>query len=188
MRKAAKTVLPALLIILIFLGFYLYTAEGSVQGPTQPILFSHKIHAGDNQIPCAYCHAYTAVSPSAGIPSVQKCLGCHNQVAGRDVEYQYDGKTINIQKEIQKLKEYGNSGVPIPWVRVHYLPDHVHFLHSRHIQRGFECKACHGEVQKMDVVHRVHDLKMGWCINCHEANAKNKIEVAQLKDCFTCHY
>jgi hypothetical protein len=191
MGKQVKVLPFVLLPILILLGFYLYTAENtaesSTEGPRQPILFSHKIHAGENQIACEYCHSYVAVSPWPGIPSLQKCMGCHSQVAGRDIEYEYNGKKINIKQEIQKVKDYWDKKTPIPWVRVHYLPDHVHFNHKRHILRGLECKTCHGEVEKMDVVHRVNKMEMGWCIGCHEQNAKDEEELTRLKDCLTCH-
>jgi len=184
------TILPfVLLLILILLGLRFYpTAESSTKGPTQPILFSHKIHAGDNQIACQYCHSYVAISPWAGIPSIQKCMGCHSQVAGRDVEYQFDGQKINIRQEIQKVKEYWDKKMSIPWVRVTYLPDFVHFTHKRHILRKFECKTCHGEVQTMDVVYKVNKLEMGWCIGCHTQNAKDEQQLTELKDCLTCHY
>ena len=189
MGNVAKIVLTGLLVVVIVLGFYFYTAEGSIRGPEQPVLFSHKIHAGENQIACTYCHSYVAESSWAGIPSVQKCMGCHAHVAGRDIEYEYNGETINIQEELKKFKDnYGTKNIPIPWTKVYYLPDHAHFVHSRHIRRGFECKMCHGEVQNMDAVYRVQDLKMGWCVSCHEANARDENELALLKDCFTCHY
>ena len=193
MRGLAKFLPFALLAVLILTGLYFYPfnqpAESSTKGPTQPILFSHKIHAGENQIACEYCHSYVAISPWPGIPSVQKCMGCHNQVAGRDVEYVLDdGSKINIKNEIAKVKEYWNKKTPIPWIKVHYLPEFVHFTHKRHIKRGFQCADCHGQVQTMDVVHKVNKLEMGWCLGCHEQNAKDHEQLTQLKDCLTCHY
>jgi Cytochrome c7 and related cytochrome c len=194
MRIWAKILLLVLLPIVVFALAYFYFGKVTIgrileAGPEQPIFFSHKIHAGDNQIPCQYCHNYVAKSTTAGVPSLQRCMGCHNQVAGRDVQY----KAINIQKEIQKLKGYWEKsqaeGISqIQWIRVHNLPEYVHFTHKRHILHGFECKTCHGEIQEMDVVHTVHKLEMGWCIGCHEANAKDQEQLTYLKDCATCHY
>ena len=103
MGNIANIVLPGLLVVVIVLSFYFYTAEGGMRGLEQPVPFSHKIHAGENKIACTYCHSYAAVFPWPGIPSVQKCMGCHAQVAGRDVEYEYDGETINIQEEVKKF-------------------------------------------------------------------------------------
>lgn len=163
-------------------------AESRPEGPTQPILFSHKIHAGENQIPCQYCHSYVAISAKPGIPSVQKCMGCHTQIVGKDELY-VDGEVkINFNSEISKLREYWDKKTPMPWVRVHYLAEYVRFKHKPHIRRGFECQTCHGEVEKMHVVKRVHKLEMGWCITCHEQNAKDEKELTRLKDCLTCHY
>ncbi|MGE5445515.1 MAG: cytochrome c3 family protein [Ignavibacteriales bacterium] len=187
-------ILLAFLLIAVFAIAYFYLGKITIGrilggGPEQPIFFSHKIHAGDNQIPCQYCHLYVTKSTTAGIPSLQRCMSCHNQVAGRDVQY----KAINIQKEIQKLKAYWEKsqaeGVSqIQWIRVHNLPEYVHFTHKRHILRGFDCSVCHGDVKNMDVVHRVGKLNMGWCINCHMANAKDQEQLTLLKDCATCHY
>ncbi|MGQ0792837.1 MAG: cytochrome c3 family protein [Deltaproteobacteria bacterium] len=189
MRKWVKILPFVLLAVVAPLGFYFYPkAESSPKGPQQPIVFSHKIHATENQIPCQYCHSYVGKAELPGIPSMQKCMGCHTQVAGQDVDYEYEGGKINIKQEIQKLRDYWDKKTPIAWTKVHYLPEHVHFNHKRHIKRGFECKTCHGEVEKMDVVHRVNKLEMGWCIGCHTENAKNEQELTQLRDCLTCHY
>lgn len=173
------------------------SAHSGDEGPAQPVLFSHKIHAGDNQIPCQTCHSYAEISRYPGIPSVKKCMGCHSYVAGRDVEYTTQGgQTINIRQEINKVKGYWSRQEPIPWARVTGmyghgaagLPEHVKFNHKRHIKRGFDCATCHGEVEKMDVVYKAKDMTMGFCISCHEAKADDEQHKTELKDCLTCHY
>ena len=198
--KITIKVLPICIIALAAVTFF-HTfndnAESKDKGPKQPVLFSHKIHAGDNQIECRYCHNFVDVSPHPGIPSVKKCMGCHSQVSGRDVEYTTKGgQTINIKEEIQKVKDYWERKEPIPWVKVTGLygtksagmPEYVHFTHKRHIKRGFECQTCHGEVEKMDVVEKANDITMGFCVRCHEQNADNEQHLTELKDCLTCHY
>lgn len=199
MSKTIKA-LPFFLLVLTILSFvYFYDSDvqSKDKGPEQPILFSHKIHAGDNEIECRYCHNYVDVSPHPGIPSVQKCMGCHSQVSGRDVEYTTEGgQTINIKNEIQKVKDYWERQEPIPWLKVTGiygtksagLPEYVRFTHKRHIKKGIECQTCHGEVEKMDVVHKAEDLTMGFCIRCHEQNAEDEYHLTELKDCLTCHY
>jgi mono/diheme cytochrome c family protein len=127
--------------------------------PDQPILFSHKIHAGDNQIDCKYCHTGVSVSKHAGIPSVSVCMNCHMAVrSGR-----YSGTT-----EIAKIYSSIESGKPIQWIKVHNLPDHVYFNHAQHVIAGkVQCDQCHGDVKTMDRIRQVQPLSMGWCIACH---------------------
>jgi hypothetical protein len=188
MSKWLKLLSVPILIAVILFFFYFYSAESRVKGPTQPILFSHKIHAGENKMPCEYCHSYVEISTVPGIPSVQKCIGCHLFIIGKDELYDYDGKSINIQKEIEKVKGYWDRNEPIPWVKVNRLQDFVHFNHKRHIRREIECKTCHGEVSDMDVVHQVNMFSMGWCVSCHQKEAKDAQELTMLRDCLTCHY
>lgn len=187
-NRWVKVFFIPVLSVLILLFFHYFSAQSSNKAPSQPVLFSHKIHAGDNQIPCQYCHSYVEMSPVAGIPSVQKCMGCHSHIAGKDEQYDYDGMSINIQSEINKVKGYWERKEPIPWIKVNMLPEIVHFNHKRHIKRGFECRTCHGEVENMDVVRRVHTFSMGFCITCHQQEARDENELTQLRDCLTCHY
>lgn len=135
--------------------------------PVQPIAFSHRVHAEEFQIPCLYCHTAATRSPVAGIPSVQKCMGCHQL-------------TARTRPEVVKLKGYWDRREPIPWIRIHSLPRFVYFSHKRHVRRDVPCQACHGEVGKMDTVRRVTSLQMNWCVECHRQRQ------ASL-DCLTCH-
>ncbi len=137
--------------------------------PAQPIEFSHVIHAGKNEIPCRYCHIYVTRSRVSGVPNVQRCMGCH-KVINKDAP------------EIQKLTAYWDSKEPIPWIKVHNLPDHVYFPHKRHVKAGLDCRECHGDVASMERITRVSSLKMGWCLKCH-----TKKQVKNGRDCWTCH-
>jgi hypothetical protein len=192
MRKRITLVSLPVLTLIIFLGFYFFdfSAQSSSRGPIQPIRFSHKIHAGmdNDQLPCQYCHSYVAISPNPGIPSLKKCMGCHTHIVGRDVNFNFDGTTINIKNEITKVRDYWEKKQPIAWNKVNPMPGYVHFTHKRHIQRGFQCNVCHGDVANMNQVYQVHRLDMGFCIQCHTHNAKNQEELNHLKDCLTCHY
>ena len=133
--------------------------------PDQPIKFSHKVHADQNEIDCQYCHTSVEYSKSAGIPSVGVCMNCHILV----------GEGIQSGKyEIDKVKAAWTSKESIPWIRVHNLPDHVYFNHAQHIGVGqVECSECHGAIEAMDVVKQVEDLSMGWCIECHRTKEVN---------------
>jgi len=127
--------------------------------PDQPIMFSHKVHAGDNKTDCKYCHTGVMTSKHAGIPSVQLCMNCHMAVR--------QGRNTGTA-EIEKIYKAIESGRPIEWIRVHNLPDHTYFNHAQHVNAGkVECETCHGDVKSMDRIRQVQQLSMGWCIDCH---------------------
>ncbi len=174
------------IIVLFLIGGYITinaaVGLGRMQGyqPEQPIYYSHKVHAGTNQISCLYCHGGAQDSKHANIPSVNVCMNCH--VAIKDYQGEplkrEDGSSVNGTAEIQKLyeyagwnpdtKKYDKPGKPIEWVRIHNLPDHVYFNHSQHVKVGQQqCQTCHGNIQEMGEVAQFSDLSMGWCINCH---------------------
>jgi len=146
---------------------YILPLDLQDRSPIQPIAFSHKQHAGDNGIPCLYCHRHAPKSRVAGIPAVADCRACHLFIA-RDAP------------EIKKLMEYWGKKEPIPWVRVYGVPDHVYFPHMMHIRAGLVCTTCHGEVAAMEHITRSTTLNMGWCLNCHR---RHKVSI----DCWTCH-
>lgn len=154
--------------------------------PEQPIYYSHKVHAGTNQINCLYCHGGSQDSKHANIPSVNVCMNCHMAIKEYkgDVIIKEDGKQLNGTAEIQKLyqyagwnpdaKKYDKPGKPIEWVRIHNLPDHVYFNHSQHVKVGKQqCQTCHGPIQEMPEVYQFAELSMGWCINCHRESKVN---------------
>jgi len=157
--------------------------DPAAEGPLQPIPFSHKHHAGDFDIDCQYCHSGTDRSRAAGVPSVELCMGCHEQF----------GKEYDSLEGIQILKQYWAEQKAIPWVQIHRLPEHVKFQHQAHVRAGFECQTCHGPVEDLDKLYLVpdtkywqyglptHKLEMGWCIMCHRDNGASQ-------DCLTCHY
>jgi len=135
--------------------------------PEQPIAFSHVVHVQKNKMECQYCHWSVSKAAYAAIPEVESCMGCH--------------KYIKTQSpEIKKLTDYYTKGEPVPWVKVHVMPDHVNFNHKRHVKAGISCHECHGMVPKMEVVERVSSMKMGWCVECHRQQGTSI-------DCWTCH-
>jgi len=166
--------------------------------PEQPIQFSHKLHAGQYEINCNYCHTGVYKGKGANIPSANICMNCHNAIKRES-------------PEIQKIYRSLEKDEPIQWVRVHNLPDLAYFNHSQHTNvGGLECTNCHGEIAKMEVVQQRSSLTMGWCIDCHRktnVNAKGNAyydklvalhdsdhkEPMKVKDiggleCSKCHY
>lgn len=177
-----KVRLPIMLFIIAFsflITFYISRPErdGIGYAPEQPINFSHKLHAGDMQIDCQYCHTGVEETRHASVPSVNICMNCH-KVAKKD------------SPEIIKLTEYYENGVPLPWKRVHKIPDYAYFNHSIHVNKGIECADCHGNVEQMEKITQVRGWTMAACLDCHREPHKRvtkiKLEPAPT-DCWTCH-
>lgn len=137
--------------------------------PEQPIPFSHKIHAGDHEIDCNYCHTGVRKSKNANIPSANICMNCHSEIKTDSKYIKQIHEAIDYNAE---TKTYGKNQKPIKWVRVHNLPDLAYFNHSQHVKvGGLECENCHGPIKEMDVVRQYSPLTMGWCIDCHRKTA-----------------
>jgi hypothetical protein len=152
-----------------------YAGASSSQGnsPVQPVKFPHPTHVQTLKMNCVYCHFSANKSPDPGLPAMSTCMGCHTVVA--------TGKP-----EIQKLAGFYNKKEPVPWIRIHKLPEYVHFPHMRHVNAGVSCQTCHGNVQNMAQVSQQNTLNMGWCVNCHVGRSNPPFKARY--DCATCHY
>jgi mono/diheme cytochrome c family protein len=161
--------------------------------PAQPILFSHLVHAGSFQIACQYCHTDARRSSYAGLPSLERCMGCHKIVGAAD------------NPEIRKIHEYWQRRESVPWVNVFKVPEFTYFSHKPHVRAGVACQTCHGPIERMRVVGAEtgrslgNDLKnliglhppprplsMGWCVECHRR--ENTRGAHAPLDCVTCHH
>jgi mono/diheme cytochrome c family protein len=193
-----KIVKNQFLIFIMVVGFLLSSAYftygylmqvGIDQGyaPIQPIHYSHKIHAGANQIECKYCHSSARVSKHSGIPSLNVCMNCHEYIAEyngeEDLEngYTRDFYTNEIKKLYsavgwdEESQVYTGNTKPVKWVRIHNLPDFVYFNHAQHAQVAkIECQTCHGPVEEMEIMYQYSPLTMGWCIDCHRESNVDK--------------
>ena len=171
-----------LLLSSTYFGYGYLMQVGVDQGymPVQPIHYSHKIHAGDNEIDCKYCHSSARVSKHSGIPSLNVCMNCHVNIAEyngeEDLEKGYTKEFYT--NEIKKLykavgwdeenQRYTGETQPVKWVRIHNLPDFVYFNHAQHVEvAGVDCQKCHGPVEEMEILYQHSSLTMGWCIDCH---------------------
>jgi cytochrome c551/c552 len=185
----------AMLAVVFFIVGGFFIAQGAIglqrqknYEPVQPIFYSHKVHAGINQINCLYCHGNAWESKHAAVPSTNVCMNCHKTIQeykGPQL-YDRDGKEVNGTAEIAKLYSFAgfdpnkpndwdaSKAKQIPWVKIHNLPDHVYFSHAQHVRAGnVQCQTCHGEITAMDEVYQFSELSMGWCINCHRQTAVN---------------
>jgi mono/diheme cytochrome c family protein len=178
-------VFSTVIVLLFSSSFFAYgylMQVGIDQGymPVQPIHYSHKIHSGDNEIECKYCHSSARVSKHSGIPSLNVCMNCHMNIAEyngeEDLEKGYTKEFYT--NEIKKLykavgwdeenQRYTGETQPVKWVRIHNLPDFVYFNHAQHVDvAGIDCQKCHGPVEEMEIMYQHSPLTMGWCIDCH---------------------
>ncbi len=169
----------------------------------QPVQFSHEHHVAGLGIDCRYCHTSVEDSSFANIPPTHTCMSCHSQV-------------WTDSPKLAPVIASHETGLPIPWVRVHDLPDYVHFNHSIHVQQGVGCETCHGRVDQMPMTWKTETMQMEWCLDCHRDPAKYirpreeiytmgwipdedqrvlgpslvetyDIRVEQLTDCSVCH-
>lgn len=156
-----------LLVVALLLVVFVVNARAA---PRQPVPFPHNVmvQAGT---PCLFCHTEATRSDAAGIPSVQRCMGCHEVIAPE-------------RPNIQKVAQYWQEGKPIPWTRIYQLPRFVHFSHQVHLAASINCERCHGDVGNMTETYQAVKMTMGWCLDCHgkQPNAK------QLYECTICHY
>src|SRR5690606_22616875 len=193
-KAFAKNQFLVLVSVIAFLLFAAYFAYGYLmqvgvdQGyePVQPIHYSHRIHAGDNEIDCKYCHSAARVGKHSNIPSLNVCMNCHKNISEVAESTFAEGQEygVDYNAEIQKLykavgwdpakQAYTGKTEPVKWVRIHNLPDFVYFNHSQHVTvAGVECQKCHGPVEEMEIMQQFSPLTMGWCIDCHrETNVK----------------
>jgi hypothetical protein len=141
---------------LTFLIWYYFSPKNTQVGyaPRQPVPYSHRLHAGQLGIDCRYCHTNVERSAWANVPDTETCMNCHQLV-----------RTDSAR--LAPVRESWATGEPIPWIRVHRLPDHAYFDHSVHVTAGVGCVSCHGRIDQMDVVRQHEPLNMGWCLECH---------------------
>lgn len=173
------TLLFAVLVVVSGAGWMVYQTQVP---PEQPIEFPHNVHVG-LQIQCLYCHPGAFRQASAGLPTQNKCWGCHQQLK------KYEDPSVVWPAELEKLRGYVSRNEPIPWVPVYIVPDFVHFNHRPHVAAGLNCEVCHGDMSKQTVAELQQTINMGWCITCHQQKTQEDPEKrAKLLSCETCHY
>lgn len=155
------------------LSAYSGASSGQNRSPEQPIHFPHPLHVQTLKMNCLYCHYAANKSIDPGMPAMSTCMGCHTLIATN-------------KPEIKKLTAYWNKKEPVPWLRMHKVPEYVHFPHMRHVNAGVSCQTCHGPVQNMTQVYQYSSLNMGWCVSCHTGQSNPPFKARY--DCSTCHY
>jgi Cytochrome c7 and related cytochrome c len=164
-----------LLLLVIAVVVAIFALSRVYAMPPQPLPFQHSKHIQAG-VECLFCHPGAASGPVAGLPSLAKCMGCHNNVQPQNPKDQAD---------VDAVIQQWNSGQPVQWIKVNDQPDFVQFNHRPHIAAGVACESCHGDISKMAYA-KSYNLNMGFCLDCHRKQAEEK--VAKLIDCGTCHY
>lgn len=160
-NKLPLRILTALFTLAVtgVVAFYYYAEPRYTRvgfAPEQPVPFDHALHAGQLGLDCRYCHSFVETSGRANIPNATTCMNCHNQIQSQS-------------PLLEMVRASAETGEPIPWVRVHQLPDYVYFNHSVHVNRGVSCYDCHGQVNEMAVVRHAQPLSMAFCLECHRS-------------------
>lgn len=139
--------------------------------PQQPIDFPHKIHTIDIGVGCTDCHQGVEKGARAGIPSINICMSCHEDLGDA------------ADPRIQALRDHAKRNEDMAWQRVYGFNEeaHVRFNHAPHIRAKVDCATCHGDLTQMTVAERVVDHNMDFCISCHKQKGASN-------DCLTCHY
>src|SRR6478609_11953456 len=73
--------------------------------PVQPVLFSHKAHAGTLKLACATCHPNPDPGELMTIAPASDCMRCHDSVQ-------------NDSAAIRKLAAFAKNGRDMRWARV----------------------------------------------------------------------
>ncbi|MCB9870289.1 MAG: cytochrome c3 family protein [Planctomycetes bacterium] len=160
---------------LVFMVWYYFSPWYLEVGyaPDQPVPYNHKLHAGMFGMDCRYCHQNVERGPHATVPPTQTCMNCHVQV-------KKDSPLLAPVRASFEALAKGESDRPVPWIKVHMLPDYAYFDHSVHVTAGVGCISCHGRVDQMEVVRQEKPLSMGWCLECHRDPAKHVRPVSEI--------
>lgn len=164
-------------LLVILLSLAVWGIRQTQTAPQQPIQFKHNLHISLG-VQCLYCHPGAARGPNAGLPSVSKCWGCHQQL-----------QITQRSPLLKPLVDAVQNNQPIQWVPVAIVPDFVRFNHRPHIAAGLNCETCHGDMSKVTIAQNPQVMNMGWCLSCHKQRAANDpVKLQKLTDCSTCHY
>lgn len=168
----------------------------------QPIDFNHALHLGEVSDDCQSCHYFREDGTFSGIPKLENCLECHEELLGESEE------------EAKFFNEYVATNREIPWLVYSKQPDCVFFSHVAHVKSGkMDCAACHGhhgesehlrpyeenrisgysrDIWGQSIAGITRDpqrrMKMDVCSDCHVRENVSQTSVQTEKGgCFVCH-
>ncbi|CAN2042689.1 menaquinone reductase, multiheme cytochrome c subunit [Candidatus Magnetomoraceae bacterium gMMP-15] len=161
----------------------------------QPIDYNHAIHLDLVDDGCTSCHYFREDGSFSGIPKLDNCAECHEEVQGES------------QEEVKLVEKYVTPGREIPWLVYSKQLNCVFFSHAAHVKKAeMDCTTCHGHIGESTNTrvyeenrftgvsrdiwganiaglkkHTWDRMKMDDCAECH-------LETSGRKDaCFVCH-
>ncbi len=154
----------------LLVGFALLLYAVAADAADQPIGFSHVAHIEKARMQCTDCHVGAIKGDAAQIPTISKCMLCHQFIA-------------TDLPEVVRLKAYWDRKHEVPWKRVYGFENKaaVQFRHAPHARAEIACETCHGDVKSMTVAVPAVEHTMGTCVSCHRENKASD-------DCLACHF
>jgi len=169
----------------------------------QPIEFNHALHNELVEDGCESCHFFREDGSYHGVPKLDQCIECHEEVNGEDPE------------EARFVNEFVANNREVPWLIYSRQPQNVFFSHAAHVKMGeMDCVTCHGHIGESESLpiykqNRISGysidiwgrnisgikrnswdrMKMDDCAECHRREGVNQNSVQTLRGgCFVCHH
>jgi hypothetical protein len=147
----------------------------------QPVDFSHKVHTDKAGAKCEDCHAFRDDGTFAGIPTLDKCAGCHAAPMGTTVA------------EKKFIEEYVTPNREVEWADYARQPENVFFSHIAHVKRAkLSCESCHGDTGSSDGLRAYQEDRISgysrdiWKVQTTRAG-KPMPHGMKMADCVDCH-
>jgi hypothetical protein len=148
---------------------------------TQPIDFNHVLHVETVDEGCESCHFFREDGSFAGIPKLEQCIECHEEVQGESPD------------EIKFVEEYVAKEREVPWLIYSKQPDCVFFSHVAHVKMAkMDCTSCHGPIGESEHLKVYEENRItGYSRDIWGRNIsglkRNPWDRMKMDDCAECH-
>jgi len=147
----------------------------------QPIDYNHLLHVAEVDDGCESCHFFREDGTFSGVPKLELCIDCHEEVQGED------------PNEIKFVEEYVVKEREVPWLIYSKQPDCVFFSHAAHIKgANMDCVTCHGHIGESETSRVYEENRItGYSRDIWGKNIagfkKNSWDRMKMDDCAECH-
>lgn len=187
-KKTGSDEPGAVITLFFFIGLIASLVVGWVVFPKllyskqdQPIDFSHVLHNEMVEEGCESCHFFREDGTFAGVPKLEQCAECHEEVQGESAD------------EEKFVEEYVAKEREVPWLIYSKQPDCVFFSHAAHVKMGkMDCVTCHGHIGESDSLRVYEENRItGYSRDIWGKNisgiARNTWDRMKMYDCAACH-